>query len=185
LDEVGRGCIAGPVIAAIVLFPETSCPIKGLADSKQLTPKRREELAFVIETHALAWSIGRAEASEIDRLNIFQATFLAMRRAYNGLSVKPDFVFVDGNRLPGIACPSRAIVGGDSIMPAISAASILAKVFRDREMKILDALFPGYGFAIHKGYPTEGHRSSLERLGSSGVHRQSFGPVKRLLDLPG
>ena len=185
LDEVGRGCIAGPVIAAIVVFPEAANPIRGLADSKKLTPRRRQELALAIETRAIAWSIGRAEVSEIDRLNILEATFLAMRRAYDGLAVKPGFVFVDGNRLPGLACAGRAVVRGDALLPAVSAASILAKVFRDREMAILDALFPGYGFALHKGYPTEGHRASLERLGSSPVHRRSFGPVKRLLDRSG
>jgi ribonuclease HII len=182
LDEVGRGCIAGPVIAAVVMFPEVFCPMEGLTDSKKLTPKRRSELALIIEQRAIAWSIGRAEVSEIDRLNILEATFLAMRRAYAGLPVKPDWALVDGNRLPDIPCPGRAVIGGDSTVPAISAASILAKVFRDREMNVLDALFPGYGFAGHKGYPTELHRSALEQLGPSAVHRRSFAPVKRLLD---
>ncbi len=182
LDEVGRGCIAGPVIAAIVVFPENSRSCEGFADSKKLTAKQRDLLALSIEARAIAWSIGRAEIAEIDRLNILQATFLAMRRAYEGLSVKPDFALVDGNRLPNISCPGQAIIGGDATVPAISAASILAKVFRDREMNVLDTLFPGYRLAIHKGYPTRLHCSLLRQFGPSTVHRRSFGPVRRLLD---
>lgn len=180
-DEVGRGCIAGPVIAAAVVLP-ASHAIAGLTDSKKLTPERREELAFAIESEALAWAIGRAEVSEIDRLNILGATLLAMRRAYDALPLKPDQTVVDGNHCPVLPCPCEAIIGGDRLVPSISAASILAKVFRDREMAISEALFPGYGFGIHKGYPTQSHRAALERLGPSVLHRRSFGPVKRLLD---
>lgn len=180
-DEVGRGCIAGPVIAAAVVFPADLCPVDGLADSKKLTPRQRNELAIAIRKHAVAWSIGRAEVCEIDRLNILQASLLAMRRAYAALPVKPDHALVDGNRCPELPCPCRAVIGGDQTVPAISAASILAKVFRDREMEALDALFPGYQLAGHKGYPTESHRQALDRLGPSAVHRRSFGPVKRFL----
>jgi ribonuclease HII len=183
-DEVGRGCIAGPVIAAAVLFREGHCPVEGLADSKKLTPKRRGELAPAIEAQALAWAIGRAEVGEIDRLNILEATLLAMRRAYAALPIAPDWVLVDGNRYPDFPCPGQAVIGGDSSVPAISAASIVAKVFRDREMDILDRLYPGYGFAIHKGYPTEFHQVSLEKLGVCAVHRRSFAPVKRRLGIP-
>ncbi|MGZ8244570.1 ribonuclease HII [Methylomagnum sp.] len=183
LDEVGRGCIAGPGITAVVVLPDSLCSIQGLTDSKKLTPQRREALALVIKEQALAWAIGRAEVPEIDRLNILQATFLAMRRAYAALGLVPERALVDGNRAPKLPCPVEAIVGGDLTVPAISAASILAKVFRDREMEILDTLYPGYGLAIHKGYPTESHRADLERLGVSPIHRRSFGPVKRLLEL--
>lgn len=179
LDEVGRGCIAGPVIAAAVVFPEGLCPVEGLADSKKLTPKQRNELALKIRTRAVAWSIGRAEVGEIDRLNILQASLLAMRRAHAALPVQPDRALVDGNRCPELPCPCQAVIGGDGTIPAISAASILAKVFRDREMAVLDALFPGYELATHKGYPTATHRQALEKLGPSAVHRRSFGPVKR------
>lgn len=183
IDEVGRGCIAGPVIAAIVVFPEGVCPVAGLADSKKLSAKRRETLAREIETQAVAWAIGRAEAGEIDRLNILKATFLAMRRAYDALPVQPDLALVDGNHLPGLPCPGEAIIGGDGTVPAISAASILAKVFRDREMAVLDGFYPGYGFAVHKGYPTPPHQAALHRLGVSPVHRRSFAPVRRQLSL--
>lgn len=181
LDEVGRGCIAGSVIAAAVLLPEDACPLNGLADSKTLTPKRRTELAVRIETEAIAWAIGRAEVAEIDRLNILWASLLAMRRAYDSLSLKPDWAWVDGNRYPGLPCPGAPVVGGDRTVPAISAASILAKVYRDREMEIADRLFPGYGFAIHKGYPTPFHQNRLRQLGPSPLHRVSFGPVRKLM----
>ena len=181
IDEVGRGCIAGPVIAAAVVFREGRDPVAGLADSKKLTPKRREELAHAIEDQAEAWAIGRAEAGEIDRLNILQATLLAMRRAYAALDLEPDEVLVDGNRYPELPRPGRAIVGGDGTVPVISAASILAKVFRDREMELLDRLYPGYGFAIHKGYPTQLHQAALETQGACPAHRRSFGPVRRAL----
>lgn len=177
-DEVGRGCIAGPVVATIVVVDDCFC-IEGLADSKKLTPQRRETLAASIKACAFAWAVGRAEASEIDRINILQASLLAMRRAFAALPTKPDRVLVDGNRYPELPCPGEAIVGGDATVPAISAASILAKVFRDREMKILDSLYPGYDLALHKGYPTAIHASRLRELGPSPIHRQSFGPVRR------
>lgn len=184
IDEVGRGCIAGPVIAAAVVFSEAqgSGSVMGLADSKTLSPRQRQELAVAIEDHAVAWAIGRAEVPEIDRLNILQATFLAMRRAYHGLLVVPDRVLVDGNRVPCLPQPTAAVIGGDRTIAAISAASILAKVFRDREMSLLEELFPGFGFAVHKGYPTVAHRAALQRLGPSPVHRRSFAPVRRCLD---
>jgi ribonuclease HII len=180
-DEVGRGCVAGPVIAAVVVLPQDWRGIVGLADSKKLTPKRRAELALIIRAEAEAWAIGRAEVAEIDRLNILQASLLAMCRAYAALPIEPDLALVDGNRYPNLPCPGRAIIGGDETVPVISAASILAKVFRDHEMGILDALFPGYAFGTHKGYPTELHRARLRELGPSAVHRRSFGPVKCLL----
>lgn len=180
-DEVGRGCIAGPVIAAAVVFPEAGCTIQGLADSKQLTPARRLELVPLIEREAIAWAIGRAEVAEIDRLNILQATFLAMRRACAALPVRPDLALIDGNRCPELPCATRAIIGGDATVSVIAAASILAKVFRDRELEVLDTLFPGYGLARHKGYPVEAHRAALARLGPCAVHRHSFGPVRRVM----
>jgi len=183
LDEVGRGCIAGPVIAAVVVFPEGAAPFPGLADSKKLTPKRRAELARRIEAEALAYAIGRAEAPEIDLINILQATFLAMRRAYAVLGLEPDAIRVDGDRCPELPQPCHAIVGGDATEPTISAASILAKVFRDREMEILDGFHPGYGFAVHKGYPTPAHQAALRDLGISPVHRRSYAPVARVASL--
>jgi ribonuclease HII len=179
IDEVGRGCVAGPVVAAVVVFQHGSPPVAGLADSKKLAPARRAELALRIEDQAEAWAIGRAEAGEIDCINILRATFLAMRRAYAALSLEPGEILVDGNRCPELPRPCRAIVGGDATVPEISAASILAKVFRDRELEILDRLYPGYGFAVHKGYPTRAHLAALEALGPSPVHRRSFGPVRR------
>lgn len=180
-DEAGRGCLAGGVIAAAVVFPEGPAPVNGLADSKALSPQRREVLAAAIEERAAAWAIGRAEPAEIDRMNILAASLLAMQRAFAGLTVAPDEALVDGNRYPNIPCAGSAIVGGDRTVPVISAASILAKVWRDREMRVLDALFPGYGFAEHKAYPSVAHRKALARLGPSPVHRSSFGPVARLL----
>lgn len=184
LDEVGRGCIAGPVIAAAVVFPEDMPPLEGLADSKQLSPAQRRKLVGSIQERAVAWAIGRAEVAEIDRLNILQASLLAMRRAFAGLAIEPERALVDGNRCPALPCPTQAVIGGDRTVPSISAASILAKVFRDREMTVLDSLFPGYGLAEHKGYPTAAHRHALERLAPSPIHRRSFGPVRRLLQNP-
>lgn len=181
LDEVGRGCIAGPVVAAVVAFKEGPAPVAGLADSKKLSPKRREALALEIQARAEAWAVGRAEAGEIDQINILEASLLAMRRAYASLGLEPDEILVDGNRCPELPKPCRAIVGGDATVATISAASILAKVFRDREMELLDQLYPGYGFAIHKGYPTQAHLAALAAQGVSPVHRRSFGPVKRAL----
>lgn len=181
VDEVGRGPLAGPVVAAaVILDPER--PIDGLADSKKLTEKRRIQLASEIREKALAWALGRAEAEEIDQINILQASLLAMRRAVEALPVTPQHALVDGNRCPELPCSSEAIVGGDASEPAISAASILAKVARDGEMEEMDRVYPGYGLAKHKGYPTKVHLEALEQLGVSPIHRRSFGPVRRLLE---
>jgi ribonuclease HII len=152
--------------------------MEGLADSKLLSAERRELVATAIKSSAVAWSIGRAEPGEIDRMNILNATLLAMRRAYFGLLERPDLVLVDGNRAPELPAEVRPIIAGDRIVPAISAASILAKVFRDREMTIADQLYPGYGFAVHKGYPTASHRAALNRIGPCPLHRRSFAPVR-------
>jgi ribonuclease HII len=180
VDEAGRGPLAGPVIAgAVILNPDK--PIAGLADSKVLSPERREQLAALIKSQAIAWAIGRAEVEEIDHLNILQATLLAMRRAVLALRPSPDYAYIDGNRCPILPCPAEPIIRGDALMPAISAASILAKVSRDEEMQSLDVLYPGYGLAIHKGYPTAQHVAALQRLGVSPIHRRSFGPVKKCL----
>lgn len=179
VDEVGRGPLAGPVVAAaVILDPE--CPIAGLADSKKLSETRREQLFDTICERALAWSLGRAEVAEIDTINILQASLLAMRRAVDGLDLAPEHALVDGNRVPPLACPARAIVGGDDSEPCISAASIVAKVARDREMIALDARYPGYGLARHKGYPTRAHLAALAALGVTDIHRRSFAPVRRL-----
>jgi len=181
VDEVGRGPLAGPVVAAaVVLDPER--PIAGLADSKKLSEKRREQLADEIRKYALAWSLGRAEVEEIDDINILQASLLAMQRAVAGLQLAPELVLIDGNRCPALEYPSRAIIKGDSLVPAISAASIIAKVSRDREMCGLDAEFPGYGLASHKGYPSKKHLEALNSLGVTPVHRRSYAPVRRVLD---
>lgn len=180
VDEVGRGPLAGPVFAAAVILDEQR-PISGLADSKLLRPERREELAQLIRERALCWALGRAEVEEIDRLNILQASLLAMQRAVSALSLMPELVMVDGNQLPKLNCKAQAIVRGDATVPAISAASIIAKVARDAEMAELDKIFPGYGFAQHKGYPTTLHLACLEKLGVCTIHRRSFAPVSRLL----
>jgi ribonuclease HII len=180
VDEVGRGPLAGPVVAAaVILDPER--PIVGLTDSKKLTPKRREILAQQIKSEALAWSLGRAEVEEIDRINILQASLLAMQRAVEGLPLQPQQALVDGNRCPQLPCPVEAVVGGDSTVPAISAASIIAKVARDLEMVELDAKYPGYGLAKHKGYPTKMHLEALQQLGVAAIHRRSFAPVRRAM----
>ncbi len=181
VDEAGRGPLAGPVVAAAVIL-DPDQPIAGLADSKTLSESRRETLAGLIKAKALAWALGRAGAAEIDEINILQASLLAMRRAVEGLPRKPRRVLVDGNRCPALTVPVQAIVKGDSKVAAISAASILAKVARDQEMQALDARYPGYGFARHKGYPTREHLACLERLGASPVHRRSFGPVRRVME---
>jgi ribonuclease HII len=156
-------------------------PIAGLADSKKLSAARREVLALQIREQALYWALGRAEVHEIDQLNILQASLLAMRRAVDTLGVRPGLALVDGNRAPLLTCPVRTVVRGDASVAAISAASILAKVARDREMLELEARYPGYGFAGHKGYPTRAHLQALAELGPSPVHRRSFGPVRRLI----
>lgn len=180
VDEVGRGPLAGPVVAAAVILNPAN-PIKGLADSKKLTEKRREALAGEIREKAISWALGRAEVDEIDRINILQASLLAMRRAVEALDMPPEHALIDGNRCPELGCSTEAIVGGDNCVAEISAASILAKVARDREMVELDALYPGYGLARHKGYPTRVHMEALASLGVSEIHRRSFGPVKRAL----
>lgn len=180
VDEAGRGPLAGPVMAAAVIL-DPRVPIVGLADSKKLSQSRREALELEVREKALHWALGRAEVAEIDGLNILQASLLAMRRAVESLGVSPELALVDGNRAPALACSVRTVVGGDATEPAISAASILAKVARDREMLELEARYPGYGFARHKGYPTSVHLEALVRLGPSPVHRRSFGPVRRLI----
>ena len=182
VDEVGRGPLAGDVVAAAVILGDSSPA--GLTDSKALSPRQRERLAETIRSEAVSWSLGRATVAEIDELNILQASLLAMWRAVEWLSVQPSLVLVDGNHLPRWSYEARAIVKGDLIEPAISAASIVAKVTRDSEMVILDDQYPGYGFATHKGYPTKAHLAALASLGVSPVHRRSFGPVKRLLARP-
>ena len=180
IDEAGRGPLAGPVVAAAVIL-DPAQPIAGLADSKILSATRREQLAVEIRATALAWALGRAEAAEIDQINILQATLLAMQRAVANLPIAPDHVLVDGNRCPTLACPCQAIIKGDATEPAISAASILAKTARDAELRQLDACYPQYGFARHKGYPTAAHREALRRYGPCPEHRRSFAPVAAAL----
>lgn len=177
VDEAGRGPLCGPVYAAAVILDPLR-PIDGLNDSKKLSEKKREALAPLIRERALAWAVGIATVEEIDRLNILHATMLAMRRAVEGLAVPPDQVLIDGNRVPpGLTMPARAIVGGDASEAAISAASILAKTGRDHEMMALAALYPQYGIAQHKGYPTAEHLAALRAHGPSPIHRRSFAPV--------
>lgn len=181
VDEVGRGPLVGAVVtAAVILDPER--PIAGLADSKKLSEKKRLLLAEEIKEKALAWSLGRAEAAEIDQLNILQATMLAMCRAVQGLHIQPDFVLIDGNRIPAaLNIAAQAVVKGDSLVAEISAASILAKVARDQEMLLLHQKYPQYGFDRHKGYPTKLHLEMLEKYGILAEHRQSFAPVKKYI----
>lgn len=180
VDEAGRGPLMGPVVAAAVILDELN-PIKGLADSKKLTPQRREDLYDQIRAKALCCSIALATAEEIDRLNILQATMLAMKRAVETLRLKPNKVLVDGNRLPTLVILSEAIVGGDAIVPAISAASILAKVYRDRWCAEFHLEYPQYGFASHKGYCTAEHLAALREHGACPQHRRSFAPVAEVL----
>jgi ribonuclease HII len=181
VDEVGRGPLCGPVVTAAVIL-DPAVPIAGLNDSKKLSEARREALFDEICEKSLSWCIARAEVAEIDQLNILQATMLAMQRAVAGLSVTPKLALIDGNRCPKLQVPCAAVVKGDSKVPAIAAASILAKVSRDREMRELDRLYPGYGIAGHKGYPTPEHLQALQRLGPLAIHRRSFAPVRRLLE---
>lgn len=181
VDEVGRGPLIGAVVTCAVILDPTR-PIQGLADSKKLTEKRRAQLAPIIREQALAFALGRAEAHEIDQINIFQATLLAMQRAVAALGVPPHAVLVDGNRCPEFGLPAEAIVKGDGLIPAISAASILAKVARDEEMHALHACYPAYGFDRHKGYPTKEHLAALQAHGPLAEHRRSFAPVARLLE---
>jgi ribonuclease HII len=181
VDEAGRGPLAGPVVAAaVVLDPDRY--IAGLRDSKKLSAAQRERLADEIRSRALDWSLGRADADEIDRLNILQATLLAMRRAVEALRLPPLRVLVDGNVCPRLTVDCEAVVRGDSTVPAISAASILAKVARDAEMQRLHAVYPAYGFDGHKGYPTSAHLEALGRVGPCPEHRRSFAPVRRAIE---
>lgn len=178
VDEVGRGPLAGAVVTAAVILKE---PIAGLADSKKLSAKNRKLLSIQIKEHALAYAYGRAEVDEIDKLNIHHATLLAMKRAVEALPIQPGMVKVDGLYTPALSMPCEAIVQGDSLIAEISAASILAKVLRDEEMDEYDEIYPGYGFAGHKGYPTVAHREALIRLGPCPIHRRSYAPVAALI----
>lgn len=181
IDEAGRGPLAGPVSAAAVILPDpVPAELAGLDDSKKLSPKKREKLEPLIKQHALAWAVASASVEEIERVNILQATKLAMRRALDCLSVKPAGALVDGNQDPGLGIPTQCIVDGDATVPSIAAASILAKVARDRWMQQLDELYPGYGLAGHKGYGGSAlHRDAILKLGPSRIHRPSF--LKKLL----
>ena len=181
VDEAGRGPLAGPVVAgAVILDPHN--PIDGLQDSKRLTAARREALYLEIQEKALAWAVASADVEEIDCINILQATMLAMQRAVNTLQPAAEHALIDGNRCPVLACPVQAIVKGDSRVAAISAASIMAKVSRDREMVSLDLQYPGYGLAQHKGYPSKAHIEALENLGVTPIHRRSYAPVRRVME---
>ena len=184
VDEAGRGPLAGPVVAAAVILDELH-PIKGLRDSKTLSPARRERLAMEVRAKALCCHVGEASVEEIDRLNILQATLLAMRRAVEGLRLIPTLVLVDGNRLPLLRMPAEAIVKGDAKVAAISAASIVAKVHRDALLAALHARHPAYGFAEHKGYPTPEHLAALRAHGACAEHRKSFAPVRAVLEARG
>ena len=180
VDEAGRGPLVGNVVAAAVILDKHK-PIDGLNDSKKLTAKRREQLAEQIRERALAWRVISIDAAEIDRINILQATMLAMKMAVEQLSIAPDHVFIDGNRCPAITVPATAIIKGDARVTAISAASILAKVERDAQMLILHETWPQYGFDKHKGYPTKAHFAALAEHGPCPEHRKSFGPVKNAM----
>lgn len=178
VDEVGRGPLAGPVMAAaVILNPDYF--IEGLADSKLLTSKKRESLCEIIKNNCISWAVGRATVKEIDRINILQATLLAMQRAIEALSIKPNHIQVDGPFLPKVDGSIEGIVGGDNLIPAISAASIVAKVTRDREMVAYEKVYPEYGFALHKGYGTKKHLCALENFGATIIHRRSFSPVAK------
>lgn len=181
VDEAGRGPLAGPVVAAAVML-DPDAPIDGLRDSKQLSARARERLAQHIRERAFGWSLGRAEAEDIDRINILQATLLAMARAVAGLPTSPQHVLIDGLHCPRLSCSVEAVVGGDRRFPSISAASILAKVTRDAEMVELDRRYPQYGFKRHKGYPTREHRDALRQHGPCPYHRRSFAPVRAVIE---
>ena len=181
VDEAGRGPLCGPVVAAAVIL-DPARPIEGLNDSKKLSERARERLAPLIRERALAWAIAEASVEEIDRLNILHATMLAMQRAVLGLGQAPTQVLIDGNRCPALPYPTLAIVKGDATEPAISAASILAKTARDEAMRALDVLWPHYGLAAHKGYPTVAHLQALREHGVADFYRRSFAPVRRLLE---
>jgi ribonuclease HII len=179
VDEAGRGPLAGPVVAAAVIL-DPAKPIDGLNDSKKLSAKRRHALAIEIRASALAWAVAEANVQEIDRLNILQASLLAMQRAVAALGVQPERALIDGNRCPILTCPAEAVIGGDGKVEAIAAASILAKTVRDAGMMELHARYPQYGFDRHMGYPTAVHLSALRAYGASPVHRQSYAPVAQL-----
>lgn len=183
VDEAGRGPLAGPVVAAAVILDDLH-RIKGLADSKTISARKRERLYDEIRARALCVAVGEASAQEIDTLNILQATLLAMRRAVEGLRLMPRYVLVDGNRLPLLTMQCAAVIKGDAKVPAISAASIVAKVERDRLCAVLHAQHPQYGFDVHKGYPTAKHLAALREHGACSVHRRSFAPVRQALNLP-
>ncbi len=183
VDEAGRGPLCGPVVAAAVIL-DPARPIAGLADSKKLSEKRREQLAIEIREKALAWCIAEASVEEIDQLNILHATMLAMQRAVAGLALVPDRVRVDGNRCPRLEVPCEAVVKGDSLVAEISAASILAKTARDAQLLELDKLYPQYGLAGHKGYPTAAHLAALRAHGACDIYRKSFGPVRDVIANP-
>ncbi len=181
VDEVGRGPLFGDVVAAAVILDPKN-PIEGLADSKKLTEKKREMLFELIISKSMAYAVGRASPAEIDQINILQASLLAMKRAVLALTIKPEFAAIDGNCKIDLNMPMQAIVKGDSLVPAISAASILAKVTRDREILALDLIYPQYGLASHKGYPTKRHMEAIIEHGITPLHRKSFKPVARLLE---
>ncbi len=181
VDEAGMAPLAGPVVAAAVILPRRY-KLAGLDDSKKIIKEnRRQELALQIKQDAVSWSVGRAEAEEIDRINIYQSGLLAMKRAVEGLSVRPDFILVDARTIPHCECPQRGIIHGDALSASIAAASIIAKTTRDGIMHEMDSLYPGYGFAAHKGYPTLDHLRALKQLGPIPIHRRSFEPVRELL----
>lgn len=181
VDEVGRGPLVGAVVAAAVILPADH-GIIGLKDSKKIPEKKREELALQIKERAIAWALGRAEPSEIDEINILQASLLAMQRAVEALAVQPDYALIDGNKLPKLLCPCSAVVKGDNRVEEIAAASIVAKVTRDEEMLRLDRYYPHYGFAQHKGYPTAHHMEMIKQHGVISEHRKSFGPVRKVIE---
>ena len=181
VDEAGRGPLIGSVVAAAVIL-DPSLPIEGLNDSKKLTAKKREKLFEEIQQKALAWSIAEASHEEIDEINILQATMLAMQRAVARLKVQADLVRIDGNSCPDLSLPCEAVIGGDALHQEISAASILAKVARDRQMQELDAEYPAYGFAKHNGYPTKAHMEAIEVHGVLAQHRRSYKPIRQILD---
>lgn len=183
VDEVGRGPLAGPVVAAAVIL-DPNQPIEGLMDSKKISEKRREVLAIEIKEKALSWAISRVDVEEIDQINILQASLRAMTIAVSELKQQPDFVMIDGNRIPAdLTITAEAVVKGDDRVVCISAASIIAKVARDHEMIEMDSVYPGYGLAKHKGYPTKVHIEALQKLGVTEIHRRTFGPVKKVLEL--
>lgn len=181
VDEVGRGPLIGSVVAAACILP-SHYDLAGLMDSKKVSEKKRQVLSEQIKSQAIAWSIAEASATEVDDINVLQASLLAMHRAVDGLSQQPNFVLVDGNRLPKWSYQAKAIVGGDNLEPAISAASILAKVYRDQQMVELALQYPQYGFEKHKGYPTKQHLLAIQEHGILDQHRKTFGPIKKVLD---